>query len=111
VPSSRALGRAASDEPAVAETAVAAVDTSREDAGLEIGQDIELALGGTDASPLAAALLESVDVRENDEEAVAAATAASPAPVAFALDGVDFLAEPGQLVALVGPSGAGKTTT
>jgi ATP-binding cassette subfamily B protein len=29
----------------------------------------------------------------------------------FALEGIDFAVEPGQLVALVGPSGAGKTTT
>ena len=29
----------------------------------------------------------------------------------FGLDGVDFTAEPGELVALVGPSGAGKTST
>ena len=32
-------------------------------------------------------------------------------PVPFALEGIDFVAEPGQLVALVGPSGSGKTTT
>jgi ATP-binding cassette subfamily B protein len=31
--------------------------------------------------------------------------------VAFGLDGVSFEARPGELVALVGPSGAGKTTT
>jgi ATP-binding cassette subfamily B protein len=32
-------------------------------------------------------------------------------PRQFALDGIDFEVKPGQLVALVGPSGAGKTTT
>jgi ATP-binding cassette subfamily B protein len=32
-------------------------------------------------------------------------------PLAFALEEIDFAAEPGQLVALVGPSGSGKTTT
>ncbi|NJD27319.1 MAG: ABC transporter ATP-binding protein [Chloroflexi bacterium] len=40
-----------------------------------------------------------------------APTAPTPEPLPFGLRDVDFEAQPGQLVALVGPSGAGKTTT
>jgi len=52
--------------------------------------------------------------RSTDGEAEADAArgeAEVAAPLAFALEDIDFAAEPGQLVALVGPSGSGKTTT
>ena len=55
-----------------------------------------------DASPAADGDLAPGDAAETTEQ---------PVPMAFALDEIDFTAEPGQLVALVGPSGSGKTTT
>ncbi len=52
------------------------------------------------------------DVEEAISESAAGARAPSaPAPLPFGLDAIDFVVEPGQLVALVGPSGSGKTTT
>jgi ATP-binding cassette subfamily B protein len=45
------------------------------------------------------------------DEADGAAEAAGSERIPFALYGVDFSVEPGQLVALVGHSGSGKTTT
>ena len=48
---------------------------------------------------------------DGEAEVDAADGADVAAPMAFALEEIDFVAEPGQLVALVGPSGSGKTTT
>jgi ATP-binding cassette subfamily B protein len=47
----------------------------------------------------------------DEEPAASSAAATADRPLAFALRSIDFEARPGQLVALVGPSGAGKTTT
>jgi ATP-binding cassette, subfamily B, bacterial len=57
-----------------------------------------------------------VDDDEAAEEAIAAEAVGVDAPPEeprqpFGVEGIDFEAAPGQLVALVGPSGAGKTTT
>jgi ATP-binding cassette subfamily B protein len=50
------------------------------------------------------------DDSAEDDAAVASVTPIAIAPP-FRVDSIDFEVEPGQLVALVGPSGAGKTTT
>jgi ATP-binding cassette subfamily B protein len=50
------------------------------------------------------------DDSAEDEGAVASVTPIAIVPP-FRVDSIDFEVQPGQLVALVGPSGAGKTTT
>ncbi|HEX5396269.1 MAG TPA: ABC transporter ATP-binding protein [Candidatus Limnocylindria bacterium] len=52
-----------------------------------------------------------IEVADEAAEAEASGRAVPTALHPFALDDLSFEASPGQLVALVGPSGAGKTTT
>ncbi len=104
VPSERAHA-AAADRPGQGDTS--APDEAAADAVVEpIAEEVLVnRLREADAGP--------PDDVSGDGETAEAAEDPSEAgvPMTFALDEIDFTAEPGQLVALVGPSGSGKTTT
>jgi ATP-binding cassette subfamily B protein len=86
---------------------------------LDLRNDIEDAPGATTLDPQQVrGAVELRDVRFRYDEADERRTPVSPtdlaepgdAPREWTLDGVSMRIEPGQLAALVGPSGAGKTT-
>ncbi|MEI8334432.1 MAG: ABC transporter transmembrane domain-containing protein [Chloroflexota bacterium] len=126
IPSSRALEAAARGhthrgEPATDDMALDSLEAARagdEDVGTAMlgdGQAIE-------GAPEEAAMVLGSALEMEAEAGLAASdgmplpdAAEGPAPRSsagrFALERIDFVAEPGQLVALVGPSGSGKTTT
>jgi ATP-binding cassette subfamily B protein len=125
IPSSRAIEAAASGHTHRGETADDEALTQLE-AARAGDEDVGTAMLGdgqaVEGAPEEAAMVLG-SALELEAEAGLAASEGMPLPDGvedpaprgpggrFALEGIDFVAEPGQLVALVGPSGSGKTTT
>jgi ATP-binding cassette subfamily B protein len=113
VPSERALDAVAAGGPA---HGTSAPGEAVADAVVEpiVEEAIEAVLPETGPVPTAVGAPATPDAATAPvPEGAAPGLAAAPAvaPASFALEEIDFQAEPGQLLALVGPSGAGKTTT
>ena len=123
IPSSRALDAVAGRRaPAVPDAALAAIDEARDEdeavgsAMIGDGQAVEGApaeaatLIGTALEVQVEAGLRPDSSAEDGEDGEDGEVPRAPME-RFGLQGIDFVAEPGELVALVGPSGSGNTTT
>ena len=109
--SGRVRFRHASFHYPTASSLMAAENASIERAAAKLYAAEGAAVEGGAASLYAAAGAAAARAADADAAQSVAADSETDGPHAFALEGIDFEVKPGQLVALVGPSGAGKTTT